>query len=111
MFGFCEDHDKVVYGARHTLTLVRTTDNNDAIFRADAAGAGKVQLTKISWMMPKVQPNDEMKYKLYNIILAKDKLDVGFRMRQCSVIQIPQTTSLPWRLGVKTAPEKPRFNI
>jgi len=111
LFGFCEDYDKVVYGVRHTLTLVRTTDDNDAIFRAEAAGAGKVQLTKISWMMPKVQPNDEMKYKLYKNIESKDVLDVGFRMRQCSVIQIPQTTSFSWRLGVKTAPEKPRFII
>ena len=50
-----------VYGVRHTLTLVRATDDNDAIFRAAAAAAGKVKLSKISWMMPKVQPSDEMK--------------------------------------------------
>ena len=30
-FEFCEDYDKVMYGLRHTLTLVRTSDNN-AIF-------------------------------------------------------------------------------
>ena len=101
LFGFCEDYDKVVYGVRHTLTLVRTTDENDAIFRTEATGAGKVKLTKISWMMPKVQPNYEMKYKLYMNIESKDVLDVGFRMRQCSVIQTPQTTSLSWRLGLK----------
>ena len=110
ILGFCEDYDKVVYGVRHTLTLVRSTDDNDAIFRADA-DAGNVKLSKISWMMPKVQPSDEMKYKLYKHIESKDVLDVGFRMRQCSVIQIPQTTSMSWRLGVKTAPEKPRYII
>ena len=62
-------------------------------------------------MMPKVHSSDEMKYKLYKHIEAKDVLDVGFRMRQCSTIQIAQTTSMSWRLGVKTAPEKPRYII
>ena len=46
-FGFCEDYDTVVYGLKHTLTLVRKT-NDDAIFRDAAADAGKVTLDKIS---------------------------------------------------------------
>ena len=32
IFGFCEDYDKIVYGVKHTLTLVRKSDD-DAIFR------------------------------------------------------------------------------
>ena len=40
IFSFCEDYDKIVYGLKHSLTLVRKTDNDD-IFRAAAAGAGK----------------------------------------------------------------------
>ena len=47
IFGFCEDYDKIVYGLKHNLTLVRKTDD-DAIFRGEAAGAGKVSLDKIS---------------------------------------------------------------
>ena len=36
-------------------------------------------------------------------------LDAAFRMRQCSIADIPaQTRTLNWRLGVRTAPEKPR---
>ena len=31
IFGFCEDYDKIVYGLKHNLTLVRKTDD-DAIF-------------------------------------------------------------------------------
>ena len=40
IFGFCEDYDIIVYGLKHSLTLVRKTDD-DAIFRGAAAGAGK----------------------------------------------------------------------
>ena len=47
IFGFCEDYDKIVYGLKHNLTLVRKTDD-DAIFRLAAVGAGKVSLDTIS---------------------------------------------------------------
>ena len=47
IFGFCDDYDKVVYGFKHQLTLVKKGDN-DAIFRAAAADAGKVVLSKLS---------------------------------------------------------------
>ena len=57
IFGFCEDNDKMVYGLKHSLTLVRKTDD-DASFRVTAAGAGKVSLDKISWFMPHVIPAD-----------------------------------------------------
>ena len=43
-------------------------NDDDMIFRATAAAAGKVKLSKISCMLPRVQPNDEMKYKLYKSI-------------------------------------------
>ena len=45
IFGFCEDYDKIVYGLKHSLTLVRITDD-DAIFRGAAAGAANVSLDK-----------------------------------------------------------------
>ena len=45
IFGFREDYDKIVYGMKHNLTLVRKADD-DAIFRAAAAGTGKVRLDK-----------------------------------------------------------------
>ena len=40
IFDFCEDYDKIVNGLKHSLTLVRKTDE-DAIFRGAAAGAEK----------------------------------------------------------------------
>ena len=40
IFDFCENYDKIVYGLKHNLTLVRKTDD-DAICRGAAAGAGK----------------------------------------------------------------------
>ena len=58
----------------------RTTSVDDAIFKVAAVDAGKVKLSKKSWMMPRVQPDNEMKYKLYKSIESKSVLDAAFRM-------------------------------
>src|SRR5678815_4003613 len=117
IFGFCEDYDKIVYGVRHTLTLVRKSDD-DAIFRArgadDAAtlaAAGKVDVSKISWFMPHVTPSDMEKMALYKTIESKASIPVAYRARQCDTITVPQSTTFSWRLSVKTAPEKPRWVV
>ena len=108
IFGFCEDYDKVVYGMRHRLTPFRKNDD-DAIQRIALVGAGKVVLTKVAWVMPRIHPNDVKKFSLYKTIESKVVLDTAFRMRQCSSAEIPPNTqAFDWRLGVRTAPEKPR---
>ena len=108
VFGFVEDYDKVTYGMRHKLTLVRKGDD-DAIYRTAHADAGKVQLTKIAWMMPRVHASDAKKFELYRKIESKIAIDAGFRMRQCNSAELPAgVQSFDWRLGVRSAPEKPR---
>ena len=67
IFGFCEDYDKIMYGLKNRLTLVRKTDN-DAIFRGATAGAGKVSLDKISWFMPHGMAADAEKFSICKTI-------------------------------------------
>ena len=117
IFGFCEDYDKIVYGLKHTLTLVRKSDD-DAIFRArgadDAAtlaAAGKIDVSKISWFMPHVIPSDMQRMELYKTIESKATIPVAYRARQCDTITVPVATTFSWRLSVKTAPEKPRWVV
>ena len=110
IFGFCEDYDKIVYGSKHNLTLVRKTDD-DVIFRGAAAGAGKVSVDKISWFMPHVIPADAEKFSIYKTFESKVKAPVAYRTGQCDMLSVPETASFTWRLRVKTAPEKPRFII
>ena len=80
IFGFCEDYDKIVYGLKHNLTLVRKTDDG-AIFRGAAAGAGKFSRDKISWFMPHVIPLDAEKFSIYKIIESKVKVPVAYRTK------------------------------
>ena len=75
IFGFCEDYDKIVYGMKYNITLVKKTDG-DAIFRGAAAGAGKISIDKISWFMPHVIPADAEKFSIYKTIESKVKVPV-----------------------------------
>jgi len=59
IFGFCEDYDKIVYGLKHTLTLVRKSDD-DAIFRAAAAVEAKCK-------------NCARKTEIYNSVISDGK--------------------------------------
>ena len=110
IFGFAEDYDKIVYGFKHTLTLVRKSDD-DGIFKAAAADKGKVNLEKVSWFMPHVLPADMEKMQLFKTIESKSSIAVGYRMRQCDSISVNQSTNFTWRLSVKSSPEKPRYII
>ena len=110
IFGFCEDYPKIIYGMKQTLVFTRDDDNN-AIFRNNAADAGKVVLNKISWYMPKVIPADKEKMDILKIIEKKQELPVAYRMIQCATAQITQTPFFNWRLTAKTSPEVPRFLI
>ena len=110
IFGFCDDYNKVVYGFKHTLTLVRKSDD-DALFRADGVTPGKVSLEKISLFMPHLIPSDMEKMQLYKTIESKASLSVAYRARQCDSITVPRATTFTWRLSVQTSSEKPRYLI
>ena len=94
IFRFCEDCDKIVYGLKHNLSLVRKTDN-DAIFRDAAADVGKVTLDKISWFVPQLIPADAEKFSIYKTTESKVKLPIAYRTRQCNMFQfLSQQVSL-----------------
>ncbi|XP_065654602.1 uncharacterized protein LOC136081228 [Hydra vulgaris] len=82
IFGFCDDYDKVIYGFKHTLTLVRKSDD-DATFRLAAAAAGKFsrrqcdtisvpQSTTFSWRLNvKISP-EKPRYIIVGFQTSKD---------------------------------------
>ena len=75
------DYDKIVYGLKHSLTIVRKTDDV-AIFRAAAAAAEKVSTDKMSWFIPHINLADAEKFSIYKTIESKVKLPVAYRTRQ-----------------------------
>ena len=75
IFCFVDDYSKMTYGMRDTLQLIRK-DDNDALFRTAAGGAGKVVLSELAWFVPIVQPNDVRKVNLYKSIASNNVIPV-----------------------------------
>ena len=109
--GFCEDYKKILYGMQQRLTLTRSGNVNDPIFR-NGGDAGEIHINNIRWLMPHVIPSDAYRLQLDKIIEKKEKIPVGYRMLQCDSTQVPAaSTNFTWRLGVKSSPDIPRFII
>ena len=111
IFGFATDYRRVMYGFVHTLTLVRNVNHNDAMFGEADAEAGKVEFSKISWILPNVEPSQVANYELVKLINEQRTLSIDFRVRQCMTTVVPQSDTFLWRLGIRTSPEKPRFLV
>ena len=111
IFGFATDYRRVMYGFVHTLTLVRNVNHKDAMFGETGALAGKVEFSKISWILPNVEPSQVANYELVKLINEQRTLSIDFRVRQCMTTVVPQSDTFLWRLGIRTSPEKPRFLV
>ena len=98
-----DDYSKVTCGMRDTLKLIRK-DDNDALFRTKAAGAGKVVLSKIAWTLPIFQQND---VTLYKSIASNNAIPISFRKRPWETFSVPPTRSTVWQLGVSSGLENP----
>jgi hypothetical protein len=109
IFGFAE-YKKIIYGAKHTLTLTRGADTL-AIHRAAAAANGKVDLSSISWFMPQVVMNVEYLTALRSLIEQKVTIPIAFRARTSEQIAVTETLNFTWRLSVTGGVEKPRYII
>ena len=109
--GFCEDYKKILYGMQQRLTLTRSGNIHDPIFR-NAGDIGEININYIKWFMPHVIPSDAYRLQLDKVIEKKEKIPVGYRMLQCDSTQVPaNSTNFTWRLGVKSSPDIPRFII
>ena len=105
IFSFTDAYTKVAYGMQGSLQLCK--DDNDALFRTAAAGAGNVVLSKLAWVVPIVQPNNVLEVNQYKSFAVNSTIPVRFRRRQCEMLTLPRARSTIWRLGVSSAPEKP----
>ena len=93
----------------YNLTLNRQSD--DAIFRASATAAGKINLTKLSLFMPHVTPSFQELNNLTRAVESKVTVPIAFSSRQCDTSVMPVSNMFSWRLSARTSTERPRFII
>ncbi|XP_072751954.1 uncharacterized protein [Anoplolepis gracilipes] len=78
LLGFCEDYKRVVINARHELILIRSRNDNNCLFGAQAAEA-EIELHKMQWRMPHVILNEISKLSLLRTLESGRYLNMSFR--------------------------------
>lgn len=111
IFGFCEDYNKVIYGLKHTLKLVRKFTDNDALFKASGGTSGKITLEKLEWRVPQAEPSTAMKALLLQSIESKTEIEIDFRKRTVDSTVPPGGNFYNWPLTSRTDGERPHFII
>ena len=67
-----------MFGTTQRLTVVPKGNSDDAIFRHNGAGASRVNLTKMRWVVPHIVGTDEVNLALMNRIKSKEPIDIVF---------------------------------
>lgn len=119
IFGFADDYGKALYGFIHSLILTRSSSDDNALYHKPWAGKtivanevehGKVILSNLRWIVPRVSPADVEKFSLLKLIRnEKLVLQCGFRQRQHISVAVPETNTWTWRLGIRSSPQQPRY--
>jgi hypothetical protein len=68
IFGFCRNVRKVIYGAKHTISISRRGDDNNAIWHAAGVDDGKVILTNLTLWMPVMVPSITVEQRLLSFM-------------------------------------------
>ena len=92
---------------KQNLTLTRNNDN-DSIFRANAADNGKIRLDRISWYMPHVMPADKDKMELCKIIEGKKHFRLDIERYNVPMHQSLKQHHLP---GIFQVANLPRYRV
>ena len=108
IFGFCRNVRKVIYGAKHTIALVRKSDDNDAILRANGVAEGKVNLNKIALWMPVLTPSVAIEQQLLSFMDSGGKSLLSWLTTTTDVKQDNVNGDFTWHLASKQGVSAPR---
>lgn len=115
LLGFAEDYDRVVYGVKQELVLVRSRKDANAILKfpnSSEVDEHKIELTSVSWKVHHVTLGDRERVRLLDFISHGKPVTMAFRNWElCDYPLLPQSTEQTWAIKTMSQLEKPRFVI
>ncbi len=108
--GFAEDYKKIVVGVRQELILLRSRNDNNALFSSNTSA--KVEIQNISWYLPHVTVSDAAKISLMKLIDRDEIIKLPFRSWEFQENpSLSTTTRNNWTVMTTSQLEKPRYVI
>ena len=114
IFGFCRNVRKVIYGAKHTVALVRKGDDKNAIWRIPADPAhperddGKVILTKLVLWMPVMTPSIIKEEQLLSFMDQGGQSLLSWLTTSTDIYQSTKNGIFTWNLASQQGVSAPR---
>jgi hypothetical protein len=109
--GFAEDYNKVLTGVKQELILRRSTTDVD-VFKCVGTVSPQVQINKITWHVPHINVEDQVKLELFEDIRKNPKFLIPFRKWELQ--QIPllrESKNEVWTALAGTGIERPRYVV
>lgn len=112
LLGIFEDYGKIIMNIRQELVLIRSNSDVDALISTDANEKLKVNLQKIYWKVPHIQPGLAEELSLTKYIGKNIDTQVAFRSWETHIYPaVPQTDKHSWSIKTSTTLETPRYVI
>ena len=105
IFGFADDYNKIVYGFKHELSLVRDSDDNAILLLPSTTWRKSTWVRSLGLFLTSFLLSDEKKTAVVKDHSSKSKIDCGFRIRQCDSTSVTQTLHFHRRLYAKSGRE------
>ncbi|XP_031336082.1 uncharacterized protein LOC116167085 [Photinus pyralis] len=107
VLGFAEGYKKPLVNIRQELILIRSKDDRDC-YKGETEV--KINLTKVTWKVPYVIPNDAMKLSIYGRINKNSPIQVAFHACDLYVYPtLPTSRSLVWSVKSSTGFQRPQW--
>jgi hypothetical protein len=115
LLGFAEDYDRVMYGVKQEIVLVRSRKDVNAILQlpnSEEVDEAKLVLTSVSWKIHHVTLGDRERIRLLDFVNREQPVTVAFRNWElCEYPLLPQSSEQTWTIKTMPQLEKPRFVI
>ena len=108
IFGFCRDFQQIIPNRKHTLELIRTTDD-DAIYRT-VGDAAKIVFSSIVLYVKNIEPNIQHKTDIMEDIDHKRVATAGFRtVKTISTMMPSNSTVFTWNCATVRGSKAPDY--
>jgi hypothetical protein len=115
LLGFAEDYDRVLYGVKQELVLIRSRKDVNSILQlpnSQEKDEPKFELTNVSWRIHHVTLSDLERIRLLDFVNKGQTVTMAFRNWElCEYPLLPQSTGQTWAIKTMSQLEKPRFVI
>lgn len=110
LLGFAEDYNKIMLNCKHELILLRTKNDDNVIYSAEANEKAKIVIQNINWRIPHVKLSDYVKLNTMKIINSGNSLPIAFRSWDCHYHpQLSPSQNHIWNVKLAANRERPRF--